>query len=80
MSGRSPTRGKGLDKIIRATGHKLVVEIHPNLGKPIDEVQSAKLSNEIGVLTRENILKKCNKWSQVPETNKEELFTHLNVC
>ena len=79
VSGRGPTRGKGLDKLIRDACHKLKVDIDPVLGRPTDEVQSAKLSNEIGVLTRENIAKKYNKWSEVPKTDEEELFTRLNV-
>ena len=79
VSGRGPTRAKGLDKLIRAAGHKLKVDIDPVLGRPTDEVQSAKLSSELGVLTRDNIAKKYNRWSEVPKTDEEELFTRLNV-
>ena len=79
MSGRGPTRSRRSNKIIRGAGHTLKVDIDHVLGRPTDKAQSAKLSNDIGVLTRESIAKKYNKWSEDPKTDEEELFTRLNV-
>ena len=79
VSGHRPTRGKDLDKLIQAAGHKLKVDIDPVLDRPTDKVQSAKLSSELGVLTMDSIAKKYNKLSEVPQTDEEELFTSLNV-
>ena len=47
---RNPTRGMGLEKLIKEK-NKLVINIPTSRGRPICEVQSAKLSSEIGVIS-----------------------------
>ena len=78
MSGHWAYWRKGARQI-RGVCHKLNFDIDPILGTLINKVQSTILFNDIGVPTRESIAKKYIKWSEVPETNKGELFTHLNV-
>ncbi|KAH0724884.1 hypothetical protein KY284_000749 [Solanum tuberosum] len=59
--GRGKSRGKGLEKMKRALGKKMVIEIPARKGRPIKAVQSAKLSNELGIIAR-NFLALPNKW------------------
>ena len=47
---RGPTRGMGLEKHIRGK-NKLVINIPTGKGRLVCEVQSAKLSSEIGVIS-----------------------------
>ncbi|OMO63607.1 hypothetical protein CCACVL1_22383 [Corchorus capsularis] len=51
---RGPTRGVGLEKLIKEK-NKLVIEIPKDKGRPVSEVQSAKLSSEIGLIARKFI-------------------------
>lgn len=53
---RGPTRGKELQRINDASKKKLEVCIDPIQGRPLNKVQSAKLSSEIGIVSREFML------------------------
>ena len=49
---RGPTRGKELEKLLKVNG-KMVINISLGKGRPVCEVQSAKLSSELGVISRQ---------------------------
>ncbi|WMV24653.1 hypothetical protein MTR67_018038 [Solanum verrucosum] len=68
--GRGKTRGKGLEKMKRALGKKMVIEIPAGKGRPVKAVQSAKLSNELGIIAR-NFLALPNKWKELTVEEKD---------
>ncbi|KAK6119333.1 hypothetical protein DH2020_046932 [Rehmannia glutinosa] len=53
---RGPTRGKEFQRMNDTSKKRLEVFIDPIQGRPLDKVQSAKLSNEIGIVSREFML------------------------
>ncbi|KAH0652924.1 hypothetical protein KY289_030602 [Solanum tuberosum] len=68
--GRGKTRGKGLEKMKRALGKKMAIEIPAGKGRPVKAVQSAKLSNELGIIAR-NFLALPNKWKELTVEEKD---------
>ncbi|KAG5580275.1 hypothetical protein H5410_050902 [Solanum commersonii] len=48
--GRGKTRGKGLEKMKKTLGSKMKIEIPLGKGRPTKPDQSAKLSNELGII------------------------------
>ncbi|KAH0706273.1 hypothetical protein KY285_010774 [Solanum tuberosum] len=67
---RGKTRGKGLEKMKRALGKKMVIEIPAGKGRPVKAVQSAKLSNQLGIIAR-NFLALPNKWKELTVEEKD---------
>ena len=65
---RGPTRGMGLKKLIKGK-NKLVINIPTGKGKPVCEVQSAKLSSEIGVISRQ-FIPVPTKWKALKDDGK----------
>ena len=74
---QGPTRGVGLEKLIKGT-NKLLIDIPAGKGRPVCEVQSAKLSSEIGVITRQ-FIPVPRKWRALKDTEKFHAFERLNV-
>ncbi|XP_059305157.1 uncharacterized protein LOC132056814 isoform X2 [Lycium ferocissimum] len=68
--GRGKTRGKGLEKLKSSLGKKMVIEIPVGKGRPVEAVQSAKLSNELGIIAR-NFLTLPNKWKELTVEEKD---------
>ncbi|KAG5615572.1 hypothetical protein H5410_015396 [Solanum commersonii] len=68
--GQGKKRGKGLEKMKRALGKKMVIEIPAGKGRPVKAVQSAKLSNELGIIAR-NFLALPNKWKELTVEEKD---------
>ncbi|KAG5619784.1 hypothetical protein H5410_005002 [Solanum commersonii] len=54
----------------RALGKKMVIEIPVGKGRPVKAVQSAKLSNELGIIAR-NFLALPNKWKELIVEEKD---------
>ena len=75
---RGRTRGKGLKKINKAAGKKMKIQIDLEQGRPVDRVQSAKLSNQLGFISRECI-PVPKKWSDVKEDVLNLAKDHLEV-
>lgn len=69
--------GTGLEKLIKRK-NKLVIDIPTTKGKPICEVQSTKLSSEIGVITQQ-FISIPTKWKAMKDTDKLHAFERLNV-
>ncbi|KAM3238808.1 putative protein isoform X1 [Capsicum annuum] len=67
--GRGKTRGKGLEKMKKAIGSKMKIEIPIVKGRPIKPIQSAKLSNELGIIAH-NFLPLPNKWKELTREDK----------
>ena len=63
---------------MQATGRKLVIQIDPDNGRPLNAVQSAKLSSELGIIAR-NLMRPVIKWKEVSESQKDEVFGRLSV-
>ncbi|XP_016569521.1 uncharacterized protein LOC107867685 [Capsicum annuum] len=68
--GRGKTRGKGLEKMKKATGSKMKIEIPIGKGRPTKPIQSAKLSNELGIIAQ-NFLPLPNKWKELTIEDKD---------
>ncbi|KAH0693464.1 hypothetical protein KY285_020561 [Solanum tuberosum] len=68
--GRGKTRERGLEKLKRALGKTMVIEIPAGKGRPVKAVQSAKLSNELGIIAR-NFLALPNKWKELTVEEKD---------
>ncbi|KAF3674938.1 hypothetical protein FXO38_04990 [Capsicum annuum] len=68
--GRGKTRGKGFEKMKKAMGSKMKIEIPIGKGRPIKPIQSAKLSNELGIIAR-NFLPLPNKWKELTREDKD---------
>ena len=74
---RRPTRGVGLEKLIKGT-NKLLIDIPAGKGRFVCEVQSVKLSFEIGVITQQ-FIPIPRKWRALKNTKKFHAFERLNV-
>ncbi|KAM3204565.1 hypothetical protein P3L10_027974 [Capsicum annuum] len=68
--GRGKTKGKGLEKMKKAMGSKMKIEILIGKGRPIKPIQSAKLPNELGIIAR-NFLLLLNKWKELTREDKD---------
>ncbi|KAG5586779.1 hypothetical protein H5410_047213 [Solanum commersonii] len=68
--GRGKTRGKGLEKMKKTLGSKMKIEIPLGKGRPTKPDQSAKLSNELGIIAR-NFLLLPNKWKELTREDKD---------
>ncbi|KAK9008979.1 hypothetical protein V6N11_080455 [Hibiscus sabdariffa] len=73
---RGPRRGKGLENLIKGK-NKLLVEIPEGKGRPIDAVQSAKLSSEIGIISRQ-FISIPTKWKEMKDDAKFHALERLN--
>lgn len=75
---RGRTRGKGLSKMNKAFGKKLKVHIDLDKGRPVDRVQSAKLSSQLGVISRECI-RVPTKWKDMKVHDFNLALDNLDV-
>ncbi|WMV19315.1 hypothetical protein MTR67_012700, partial [Solanum verrucosum] len=66
----APANATGLDKMKRALGKKMVLEIPAGKRRPVKAVQSAKLSNELGIIAR-NFIALPNKWKELTVGEKD---------
>ncbi|XP_060184610.1 uncharacterized protein LOC132614224 isoform X1 [Lycium barbarum] len=69
-NGRGKTRGKGLERMRKTMGSKMKIEIPIGKGRPTKPTQSAKLSNELGIIAR-NFLSLPNKWKELTREDKD---------
>ncbi|KAH0716622.1 hypothetical protein KY285_012653 [Solanum tuberosum] len=69
-NGRGKTRGKGLEKMKKAMGSKMKIDIPVGKGRPTKPVQSAKLSNELGKIAR-NFISLPNKWKELTREDRD---------
>ena len=74
---RGPTRGKELEKLLKVNG-KMVINIPLGKGRPVCEVQSAKLLSELGVISRQ-FVPIPEKWKNFTEDEKRHAFERLEV-
>ena len=65
----------GLEKLIKGT-NKLLIDIPTGKGKFVCEVQSAKLSSEIGVITQQ-FIPIPRKWRALRDIEKFHAFERL---
>ncbi|KAK8494929.1 hypothetical protein V6N12_007913 [Hibiscus sabdariffa] len=72
---RGPSRGKGLENLIKG-GNKLLVEIPEGKSRPTDAVQSAKLSSEIGIISRQ-FTPIPTKWKDMKDNYKVHALERL---
>ncbi|XP_075093199.1 uncharacterized protein LOC107817019 [Nicotiana tabacum] len=68
--GRGRTMGKGLEKMKKSIGRKMVIDIPVGKGRPVKAIPSAKLSNELGIIAR-NFLSLPNKWKELTRDDKD---------
>ncbi|XP_019267614.1 PREDICTED: uncharacterized protein LOC109244911 isoform X2 [Nicotiana attenuata] len=68
--GRGRTMGKGLEKMKKSMGRKMVIDIPVGKGRPVKAIPSAKLSNELGIIAR-NFLSLPNKWKELTRDDKD---------
>ncbi|OMO89261.1 Transposase, Ptta/En/Spm, plant [Corchorus olitorius] len=71
-----PTTRQGLERMMKGK-NKLVIDIPEGKGRPICEVQSAKLSSEIGVISR-HFIPVPSKWTELTENNMQSALERLN--
>ena len=62
----------------KATGKKLKITIDAEKGRPINRVQSAKLSNQLGFISRECI-PVPTKWRDMEDDDFNLAMDHLEV-
>ena len=62
----------------KATGKKLKITIDAEKGRPINRVQSVKLSNQLGFISRECILVPT-KWRDMEDDDFNLAMDHLEV-
>jgi len=62
--GRGPTKGKGLRKINKIIKKKMPIHISMDKGRPVDRIESAKLSSELGIIARD-FLPMPTKWNDL---------------
>ncbi|KAG8364906.1 hypothetical protein BUALT_Bualt18G0047200 [Buddleja alternifolia] len=74
---RGPTRGIALRKLNKKNKDKLIIHIDSVQRRPIDSVESAKLSSELGQISRES-LPVPNKWKNFKKTELMTAFTQLD--
>jgi hypothetical protein len=73
---RGPTRGLGLEKIMKASKGKMQIDIPADKGRPVDAVQSAKLSNELGIVAR-HLLPVPQKGTELSQEDKDVAFERI---
>ncbi|KAL6571264.1 hypothetical protein OROHE_002907 [Orobanche hederae] len=79
---RGPTTGKGLRKYFDSFG-KIKIIVDPSIGRPVNAGQSAKLSSNIGIITR-GVLPMPKTWKDVDESiglmpGFDHLQNHMDV-
>ena len=62
----------------KATGKKLKITIDAKKGRPVNRVQSAKLSNQLGFISRECI-SVPTKWLDMEDNDFNLAMDHLEV-
>nr|XP_009604539.1 uncharacterized protein LOC104099299 [Nicotiana tomentosiformis] len=62
--------GKGLEKMKKSIGRKMVIDIPVGKGRPVEAIPSAKLSNELGIIAP-NFLSLPNKWKELTREDKD---------
>ncbi|XP_059289893.1 uncharacterized protein LOC132043418 isoform X2 [Lycium ferocissimum] len=77
-NGRGKTRGKGLERMRKTMGSKMKIEIPLGKGRPTKPTQSAKLSNELGIIAR-NFLSLPNKWKELTREDKDAALIRCHV-
>jgi len=77
-NGRGKTRGKGLEKMKKAMGSKMKIDIPVGKGRPTKPVQSAKLSNELGIIAR-NFISLPNKWKELTREDRDAALIRCHV-
>ncbi|CAH9123657.1 unnamed protein product [Cuscuta epithymum] len=77
--GRGQTMGKGIMRAFAASKTKMKVTVDPYIGRPKDGEESAKLSSQIGIITRD-VLPVPRRWKEVDEENGlEPGFDHIQM-
>ncbi|KAG8383906.1 hypothetical protein BUALT_Bualt04G0062800 [Buddleja alternifolia] len=74
---RGCTRGIALRKLNKKNNEKLVIHIDPEQGRPVDSVESAKLSSELGQIARES-LRVPIKWKDLDREDFMPAFHQLD--
>ncbi|XP_012833477.1 PREDICTED: uncharacterized protein LOC105954352 [Erythranthe guttata] len=64
---RGCTRGIALRKLNSKNKQKLVVHMDPTQGRPLDSLESAKLSSELGIISRDSMSVPI-KWKAIDDT------------
>lgn len=67
---------KVLEKMKRDLGEKIMIEIPVGKGRPIKFVQSSKLSNELGIITRKFSCA-TNKWKELNVEEKDDALISI---
>ncbi|XP_019263142.1 PREDICTED: uncharacterized protein LOC109240913 [Nicotiana attenuata] len=67
---RGRTMRKGLEKMKKSIGRKMVIDIPVGKGRPVKAIPSAKLSNGLGIIAR-NFLTLPNKWKELTREDKD---------
>lgn len=75
---RGKTRGKDLERINKASKTLMPIEIVKDKGRPIEAKQSAKLTNELGIIAR-NLIPVPTKWKALKDEDKHVAFERLGV-
>ncbi|KAG8387545.1 hypothetical protein BUALT_Bualt02G0032300 [Buddleja alternifolia] len=75
---RGLTRGIALRKLNKKNNNKLTIHIDPVQRRPTDSVESAKLSSELGQLSRESLPVPI-KWKNVKKTELMRAFDQLDM-
>ncbi|KAG8385543.1 hypothetical protein BUALT_Bualt03G0056100 [Buddleja alternifolia] len=75
---RGSTRGIALRKLNKKNNNKLTIHIDPVQRRPTDSVESAKLSSELGQLSRESLLVSI-KWKNVKKIELMRAFDQLDM-
>ena len=76
---RGPSRGKELQRINESNKTLLEVCIDPIQGRPLDKVQSAKLSSEIGIVSWEFQLCPVS-FPKFKEDERNLAYDQIRVC
>ncbi|OMO68486.1 hypothetical protein COLO4_29630 [Corchorus olitorius] len=74
---RGPTRGVELERFNKAKG-KMVIEIPEGKGRPVSEIQSAKLSSELGLISR-RFIPIPTKWRNLTDADKMQAMDRLKT-
>ncbi|XP_059290311.1 uncharacterized protein LOC132043876 [Lycium ferocissimum] len=77
-NGRGKTRGKGLERMRKSMGSKKKIEIPVGKERPTKPTQSAKLSNELGIIAR-NFLSLPNKWKELTREDKGATLIRCHI-
>ncbi|KAJ0041109.1 hypothetical protein Pint_26733 [Pistacia integerrima] len=75
---RGRTQGKGLSKMNKSFGKKLKVHVDLDKGRPVNRVQSTKLSSQLGVISRE-FIRIPIKWKDMEVHNFNLTLDNLDV-